>query len=887
MVAAARRGGVLGVVGVGMFALAALGVADEHRFLSNTREIGGSETGGREGHRPGARPTDPVRGAREAPVTAVSVDGGFWADRQKINRDVTAWYVFEQCEKTGRIENLRAAGEAIAGKPRPGYKFQGLFFNDSDVHKAIEGAADILAAEKAAGRQNSESWKKLDAYLDDLIAVIARAQEPDGYLNSYFTLAEPTQKWANLKDKHELYCGGHLIEAGVAHHRATGKRALLDVAIRFADCVNARFGRGPGQLIGVCGHEEIELALVKLWRETGEEKYLKLAQFFIEERGRTNGPADSTGKPRSLYGEYAQDEGPVEDHREVVGHAVRAMYLYCATADLARYTGDERYDAAMGHVWSDLTFRKTYVTGGIGPSAHNEGFTIPYDLPNDTAYAETCAGIGSVMWNHRLALLRGDSRHVDAMERALYNGVLSGVSLSGDRFFYVNPLMTGGGVKRREWFDCACCPPNILRMIGGIGGYAYAWSPGAVCVNLYMDSTARVPLVTGDVVVRQRTGYPWNGRVDLEITGAEARPSGGSVGKFELRLRVPEWAGAVKVELNGSEVGDGGGAGVEEIAAQHGYVVLAREWRSGDKVALTMAMPVERLEANPAVKTNAGRVALRRGPVVYCVEGVDNSGSVADLVVPRDAAITMEQWGASDRGGLAERPEKRGGDERGQARSPELAGMTVLRIQGLRERGEEEWDHELYRTASGGDRVTVTAVPYFAWDNRGDQGMMVWAPESGALLGRGPVKWIKKATVSQCWAGDRPGAMCDGREPTKSSDESLPRMTWWDHQGTSEWAQYDFDKPRKVTGVEVYWFDDTGKGGCRVPASWKVMYKDGQEWKPVKMKVDGAKGEPGTEKDKFNAVSFDEVRTDGLRLEVELQKGYSGGILEWKVVEVK
>lgn len=854
---ASSRGGVAGrvrsaavMVGlVGSVVLAPASRGEEYPLLSAAWQASGTR--------------EAVVGLRDLPVTAVSVDGGFWADRQKVNRDVTAWYVFEQCEKTGRIENLRAAGDAIAGKPRPGYKFKGLFFNDSDVHKAIEGAAEILATEKAAGRQNTESWKKLDAYLDDLIAVIGRAQEPDGYLNSYFTLAEPGQKWANLKDKHELYCGGHLIEAGVSHHRATGKRTLLDVAIRFADCVDARFGRGAGKLIGVCGHEEIELALVKLWRETGEEKYLKLAQFFIEERGRTNGPADAAGHPRALYGEYAQDEAPVEDHREVVGHAVRAMYLYCATADLSRFTGDERYDAAMGRVWSDLTFRKTYVTGGIGPSAHNEGFTIPYDLPNDTAYAETCAGIGSVMWNHRLALRRGDSRHVDAMERALYNGVLSGVSLIGDRFFYVNPLNTSGGVKRREWFDCACCPPNILRMIGGIGGYAYAWNPGAVCVNLYMDSTAHVPLVTGGVVVKQRTGYPWNGRVDLEITGSEARPAGGSVGKFELRLRIPEWAGAVKVELNGAEVGEG--AGAKEIAAQHGYVVLAREWRSGDRVALTMAMPVERLEANPAVKTNAGRVALRRGPVVYCVEGIDNNGSVADIVVPRDAAIAMEEWKASERDGLA--------------------GMTVLRVQGLRESGAEEWDHELYRPTPSAERVTVTAVPYFAWDNRGDQGMMVWVPESGVLLGRGPVKWIKKAAVSQCWAGDRPGAMCDGREPSKSSDESLPRMTWWDHKGTSEWAQYEFDKARRVTGVEVYWFDDTGKGGCRVPASWKVMYKDGQDWKPVKMKDDAAK--TGVEKDKFNVFGFEEVVTDGLRLEVELQKEYSGGILEWKVVEAK
>ncbi|MCC6675814.1 MAG: glycoside hydrolase family 127 protein [Phycisphaerales bacterium] len=770
--------------------------------------------------------TAPATGLRAVPLTSVVIRDGFWAQRQKVNHERTLWAVFDQCEKTGRIENLRAAGDAVAGKPRPGYKFQGFFFNDSDVHKAIEGAADILAAERAAGRDDP----KLDAYLDDLIVIIARAQHPDGYLNSYFTIAEPEGRWTNLKDKHELYCGGHLIEAGVAHYRATGKRSLLEVAIRFADCVDATFG--PGKRRGVCGHEEIELALIKLADVTGQARYLDLARFFVEERGRANG--------RELYGEYAQDYAPVREHEQVVGHAVRAMYLYCAVADLDRLAPDAGFTTAMGRVWEDLTFRKTYVTGGIGPSAHNEGFTIPYDLPNDTAYAETCAGIGSVMWNHRLALLHGDATYADAMERALYNGVLSGISLSGDRFFYVNPLATRGGVKRQEWFSCACCPPNILRLVGGIGGYAYAQAPGVVYINLYMDSAVKIDAGAGPAELEVRTRYPWGPTVEIDIKSAM---------DCAMHLRLPEWAPGATVEVDGARRAD--------VEVRHGYLVLPRRaWTPGQRVKVAFDMPVQRLEANPEVKTNVGRVALRRGPVVYCVEGIDNDGVVGDLVVPREAEIEAEP-----------RPDL-------------LEGVVVLRGQGLRARPDDGWDGALYRPASTGKAVTFTAVPYYAWDNRTDGPMAVWLPESPAVLGPGPVPWISGVTSSHCWAGDSPRAMCDRREPESSADESIPRLTWWNHQGTTEWAQYEFDAPRTVSGVEVYWFDDTGRGLCRAPKAWRVMYREGGEWKPVE-----AAGPGGVEKDRYNAVKFKPVKTDGLRLEVDLQPQYSGGILEWKVVE--
>lgn len=766
----------------------------------------------------------PGEGLRPVPVDAVVVRDGFWAQRQKVNREVTAWTVFDQCEKTGRIENLRAAGDAIAGKPRPGYTFQGLFFNDSDVHKAIEGAADILAAERAAGRDDP----KLDAYLDELIAVIARAQHPDGYLNSYFTLAEPGKRWTNLKDMHELYCGGHLIEAGVAHYRATGKRALLDVAVRFADHVDSMFG--PGKRLGVCGHEEIELALIRLADLTGEKRYTELARFFIEQRGHANG--------RELYGEYAQDYAPVREHEQVVGHAVRAMYLYCAMADLSRRKPDAGFDAAMDRVWRDLTYRKTYVTGGIGPSAHNEGFTIPYDLPNDTAYAETCAGIGSVMWNHRLGLLHADGRYGDAMERALYNGVMSGISLSGDRFFYVNPLATRGGVKRREWFDCACCPPNILRLVGGIGGYAYAAGNAALYVNLYIDSVVQADLGAGPETLSVTTAYPWDGRAVVRMETS---------GNFALHLRVPDWARSYAVDINGSRR--------SETVVERGYAVVpARPWEAGDQVEIVLEMPVERVQTNPEVTTNAGRIALRRGPVVYCVEGIDNDGRAGELIVPREAEISTE------------------------AKPDLLGGVTVLRGEAMTTPTAESWKDALYRPAATPQRAAFTAVPYFAWNNRGAGAMAVWLAESPAVMGPGPVAWISSATASHCWTGDDPRAMCDRREPANSGDESIPRLTWWNHRGTTEWVQYDFDAARTVSSASVYWFDDSGRGGCRAPKAWRVMFREGGAWKPVE-----AGGPGGVEKDRYNTVKFKPVKTDGLRLEVELRPEASGGILEWKV----
>ncbi len=368
------------------------------------------------------------------PFTDVKFTDKFWAPRIEINRTVTLPQCFYQCEITNRIKNFEIAGGLAEGK------FEGIFFNDSDVYKVIEGAAYTLSIYPDP---------KLDEYLDDLISKIALAQQKDGYLNTYFTLVEPDKRWTNLPVMHELYCAGHLFEAAVAHYRATGKRNLLDVAIRFADYIDSVFGED--RLIGVPGHEEIELALVKLYEVTGEKRYLNLAKFFIDKKG--------SGQ------DYNQDHIPVREQSEIVGHAVRAMYLYAGVADIAKYTGDESLIATMDRIWHDVTERKMYITGGIGPSAHNEGFTVPYDLPNETAYAETCAAIGMAFWNHRLLLLHGQSKYADLLEKVLYNGSISGVSLDGANFFYVNPLASRGNHHRQPWFGCACCPTNVVRFI--------------------------------------------------------------------------------------------------------------------------------------------------------------------------------------------------------------------------------------------------------------------------------------------------------------------------------------------------------------------------------------------------------------------------------------
>lgn len=759
-------------------------------------------------------------GAADGPLTAVpftdvTVEDGFWAPRLETARQKTLPANFKWCEDTGRISNFAKAGGLAEGK------FEGIYFNDSDVYKVIEGASYMLHAAPDP---------ELDAYLDALIAKIAAAQQPDGYLNTYFTLVAPDKRWSDLPAKHELYCAGHLFEAAVAHYRATGKRSLLDVACRLADYIGTVFG--PGKKYGVPGHEEIELALVKMYQATGERRYLELAEFFVDQRG--------NHENRKGYGDYCQDHIPIREQNEIAGHAVRAMYLYSGVADVARLNGDKALVNMMGRIWNDVVHRKMYVTGGIGPSAKNEGFTVAYDLPNDSAYAETCASIGMALWNHRLNLLHADASYADVVERVAYNGLLSGIGLDGEHFFYVNPLASRGSHHRQTWFGCACCPTNLVRWLPSLPGYVYAEGAGGIYVNLYTAGVGNITYKGRAVTVRQETNYPWEGNVKMTVSLSKPR-------EFALNLRIPGWCNAYRIKVCGDRVNP---------ECVKGYARIERKWSDGDEVELDLAMPVRRVRANPLVEADRGRVALQRGPIVYCLEGVDNGGRVRSLALPPDSPVTAEH-----RPGL-------------------LGGVTVLTGRALA-RTPEDWNGALYKTGVGYEEVEFTAVPYCVWDNREPGPMVVWLPEALGLAEIPPTPTVaNQSLASSTHVEGEISALSDGIEPANSNDQSIPRFTWWDHKGSTEWVQYEFSEPSEVSAVEVYWFDDTGVGQCRVPAEWKVLWNDGSGWKPVDVK-----GGCGVAPDRFNRAEFKPVAAHGLRLVVKLQEGFSGGILEWKVMK--
>jgi len=578
------------------------------------------------------------------PFTEVKLQDAFWAPRIKTNREKSLPHNFTWCEQTGRISNFAKAAGLVPGK------FEGIYFNDSDIYKVLEGASYSLA---------DHPDPALAKTVDDVIAKIAAAQQPNGYLNTYFTLVEPQNRWKNFAAMHELYCAGHLFEGAVAHWRATGKRTFLDVAIKLADHIEATFG--PDKRHEVPGHEEIELALVKLSQATGQKKYLKLARFFLDIRG-------DQKQREKLHGPYCQDHVPVRDQRQIVGHAVRAMYFYSGVADVAAYTGDAGFIRAMDALWQDVVLRKMYVTGGIGARHAGEAFGDPYELPNQSAYCETCAAIGLAFWAHRLNLLDGDARYADVLERALYNGILSGIALDGQHFFYVNPLASAGNHHRQPFYGCACCPSNVVRLVPSIPGYVYATSDNGVYVNLYAAGTATVAIGGTKVKLTQETNYPWDGKITLTI--APGQPAA-----FAVYLRIPGWSKRAVYTVAGERV--------EQAPLLDGYVRVLRTWKPGDTIVLELPMPVERIEAHPRVKDDAGRVAIQRGPVVYCFEAADNDEPVQNIVLARDPKFTTEH------------------------RSDLLGGVTVIKAQ----------------TRKGS---TVTAVPYYAWDHRKPGPMVVW-----------------------------------------------------------------------------------------------------------------------------------------------------------------
>ncbi|TWT83449.1 Non-reducing end beta-L-arabinofuranosidase [Planctomycetes bacterium CA13] len=778
---------------------------------------------------------------RPVPFTSVEVGSGFWRPRMETNRTVTIPYCFERCEETGRISNFVAAAE----KNPDG--FEGIYFNDSDVFKIVEGAAYALALKPDP---------KLDDYLDDLIAKFAAAQEPDGYLYTVKTSGSKSRygqepRWTGLGHSHELYNVGHMYEAAVAHYQATGKRNFLDIAIKNADLIAKVFGPKPGQRTDVPGHEEIEIGLVRLARATGNPNYFDLAKFFVQMRG-------NESKRVKLYGQYAQDHAPVVGQSEAVGHAVRGGYFYAGVADVAALTEDQSYIDAIDRIWQDVVSRKLYLIGSVGQHGAGEGYAGAYQLTNLKAYNETCAAIALAMWNHRMFLLHGDSKYADVLERILYNGFLSGVSLSGDQFFYPNPLecdmqfkFNHGDLQRSPWFGCSCCPSNVVRFLPSIPGYAYAVRDKNLYVNLFLAGQMRTDVDGGEVKLKQDTNYPWSGKIRITVTPEVSR-------SFSLRLRIPGWVrGEVlpsdlyqyedatpskwTVSVNGKPV---------NADLVNGYAVLDRQWEAGDLVELDLPMPVRRVLANEQIEFDRGRVAIERGPLVYCIEGADHDGKVLNLWLPDDSVLHPEHH------------------------QDLLGGVTVLR-------GEA---NAVSRQENGtiADRTAaITFIPYFAWCHRGANEMRVWIPRSPDLATVSPIPTIastSKATASHKHGADTINALADQILPANSIDHEIPRFTWWNHRGTQEWVQYELDKPTMVSKVAVYWFDDTGRGACRVPKSWKLLYRDGDQWKPV----DNA-NDYRTKKDEFIEVQFTPVQTSALRIQVQLQPSFSGGILEWQV----
>lgn len=787
---------------------------------------------------------------KEVPFTDVHFTDDFWLPRMEINRTVSIPSAFHQCEINGRFDNFALAGGLIKGEHKGDFSF-----DDTDPYKIIEGASYSLAVKYDP---------KLDAYLDSVITLIAAAQEPDGYLTTCVTNKCTrlsgwwgSSRWEKI-NSHELYNSGHLYEAAVAHYKATGKKTLLNVAIKNADLVCQVFGPNEGQKHVPSGHPIIEMALAKLYNVTNDQKYLKMARYFVDETGR--------GTDGHKLSPYSQDHKPIIDQDEIVGHAVRAGYLFSGVTDVASLQHDKKLFDAVNRVWENMASKKLYLNGGIGSRPQGEGFGPNYELNNFNNYCETCASIANVYWNQRMFLATGDSKYIDVLERTLYNGLIAGVSLSGDKFFYDNPMGTPGGHARQQWFGCACCPGNVTRFMASVPGYVYAIDKKDVYVNLFVGGNSKLKVGDTEVELVQKTQYPWNGDVEIDVT-----PNKND--KFTLLVRIPGWAKnkpvpsdlyayvdgsnpQVKVLVNGSET---------KKHTRAGYWVIEREWKKGDKVTLTMDMPVRRVEANPQVRYDKGLLAMERGPILYALESIDQKRDyIFDIVIPRDSKIESH------------------------FEKNLLNGVVVLEGNAFAVEKDSASGKVIEKP------LTFKAIPYSTWNNRGIGQMVVWTPATKEYAIVKPEPTIaSEAMPVDGWGFN------DQFEPTSSDDINTPYHYWWLKAGTEESIGYKFKKPERISSVEVYWLAfDHYDVIYKAPESWKLLYKTGNTWKEVKNT-----SPYGTELDKYNKVSFEPITTTELKMVVQLQrpktekaaeengpqvvdvgrKGYSGGVIEWKV----
>ncbi len=773
------------------------------------------------------------------PFTQVKVTPGtFWGQRLEASRNVTIPLAFSKCEETGRYTNFVNAATHMKD-PSKTFKVGGFSFDDTDPYKTIEGASYIL---------QTYPDKKLVAYIDSVLDIIAAAQEPDGYLYTARTQNPQhphewagDKRWVKEEDlSHELYNLGHMVEGAIAHFQATGSRKFLDIAIRYADVVCKEVGPKPGQARVVPGHQIAEMALAKLYLVTGDKKYLDEAKFFLDERGKT-----------TITHDYSQAHKPVVEQDEAVGHAVRAAYMYAGMADVAALTGDKAYITAIDRIWENIVGKKLYITGGIGATSNGEAFGKNYELPNMSAYCETCAAIGNVYVNYRLFLLHGESKYYDVLERTLYNGLISGVSLEGNGFFYPNPLESMGQHQRQAWFGCACCPSNICRFIPSLPGYVYAVKDRNVYVNLFLSNKTDLTIGDKRVSLEQTTEYPWDGDIALKVTH-------NSAGQWTMKIRIPGWVRSEVVPSNLYEYADGkrlaykvtiNGKKAQATLNSDGYLTIDRKWRKNDVVGIHFDMQPRVVKANRKVEADRGKVSIERGPLVYCAEWPDNDFDLMSVLINQQPEFSMGET--------------------------TIAGTEVKTLN----TNAQTLDFDKKGRLTVND-VELRLIPYYAWCHRGAGKMRVWlAQELSATNPGQPATLASEATIASSHQAASLSAINDRLIPNDENDRSIPYFHWWPKNNTTEWLSYQFAQPSLVQSATVYWFDDGPWGGCRVPKSWRILYKDNAgEWVPVS----GADRYP-TVKGEACTVNFTPVETTAVRLEVTLPEDNASGLFEWSV----
>ena len=795
----------------------------------------------------GVYPITPV------PFTSVKVwNNTFWGQRLETSRKVTIPLAFSKCESEGRYKNFERAAH-----PSPNYNVAELMpysFDDTDPYKTIEGASYIL---------QTYPDNKLKAYIDSVLNIIGAAQEPDGYLYTARTQNPQnphpwsgSTRWSKEEDlSHELYNLGHMIEGAVAHWQATGSRKFLDIAIRYADCVVKEVGPKPGQACVVPGHQIAEMALCKLYLATGNKKYLDEAKFFLDYRGKTE-----------VRQEYSQSHKPVIEQDEAVGHAVRAAYMYSGMADVAALTGDTAYIKAIDRIWDNIVDKKLYITGGIGATNNGEAFGPNYYLPNMSAYCETCAAIGNVYVNYRLFLLHGDSKYYDILERSLYNGLISGVSMDGGGFFYPNPLESMGQHQRQAWFGCACCPSNICRFLPSLPGYIYAVKDRNVYVNLFLSNSSKVSIDGKSVSLSQDTNYPWNGDVKIKVDNNKA-------GKFGMKIRIPGWVKGQPVPSSLYSYTDASrpsykitvnGRSVPASLTEDGYYTIERNWKKGDVVNVHFDMDVRTVRADNKVEADRGMVSIERGPLVYCAEWRDNAFDIMSVLLNREPKFSEGELPYSSF----------------------IADSLKSRLQLYRDQNITTLATDAQTLAYDNSgklttqNVKLELIPYFAWCHRGSGNMKVWLPQDvKATRPSAPATLASQAKIASSTPSSSMRSIADGLVPADENDRSVPYFHWWPKQNTTEWITYTFPEAKQIQSTTVYWFDDQPWGGCKIPDSWTIQYKDANgNWQNVE-NVDSYPIKKGT----ACTANFKPVKTSEVKISVKQPAKYSCGLFEWSV----